>query len=106
MVVLSGMRYFLRSSFELLRNQPPIFAGSVDGLKNSTASSKGGSVWERTSLTTTFGQGRKLLSAGDWVVVKLTMLGEPSGKRPCEISGCCWPKVTESITVPDGANRP
>src|ERR1035437_4357121 len=69
------------------------------------ASSSGGSVWVRTSLTTTFERGRKLLWAGETVVVKLTRLVEPSGKRPWETPVCCAPNVTEVISVPSGENR-
>src|ERR1035437_7784527 len=88
------MRYFFKSSWELLTNQP----------ERSTASG-GGSGGVRAWLTTTFERGRKLLWAGETVVVKLTRLVEPSGKRPWETPVCCAPNVTEVISVPSGENR-
>src|SRR5437868_5994109 len=51
MTVLFGMRNFLARVRSSLMNQPPMFTSLVFGLKSSTSSIRGGSLWLKSSFT-------------------------------------------------------
>ena len=76
---------------ESLRYQPLMSTSSPVGLKISTASSSGGSLWLMSSLITTLASGRKFGLPGVGVVTKKTRLAVPSGSRPSEMPVACGP---------------
>src|ERR1043166_3833796 len=85
MVVPFGIRYFLGVPKSSLRNQPLRLTALVVGLNSSTVSTSGGSVWVRTSLTTTGAMVGKALSGWPGMPFKtplgrqLVLLSQRSG---------------------------